>query len=147
MIKHIQNHVRSLNEFYKEDLSTNNIKYYNAYASFIDPHTISLDNGKSKERVRAKRIVIAVGQRPLYPGIPGDKDFGITSDDLFSLSRAPGKTLIVGTTQYALETAGVLTSLGFECTLMMRTPLLRGFDTNIVQRLEKQLEDHNAKFI
>jgi hypothetical protein len=28
--------------------------------------------------------------------IPGDKEFGITSDDIFSKKTAPGKTLVVG---------------------------------------------------
>ena len=30
------------------------------------------------------------------PSIPGAQEFGITSDDLFSLDKAPGKTLCVG---------------------------------------------------
>lgn len=36
-----------------------------------------------------------MGGRPRYPDIPG-AEYGITSDDLFSLERAPGKTLIIG---------------------------------------------------
>jgi len=61
-------------------------KYFNSYATFSDPHTISLDNGKGKvETVTADKIVIATGGRPSYPGIPGDKEFGISSDDVFSL--------------------------------------------------------------
>jgi thioredoxin reductase (NADPH) len=55
------------------------------YASFIDDHTILLDDGNKQEKVTAKDIIIATGGRPSYPGIPGDKEFGITSDDLFSL--------------------------------------------------------------
>jgi hypothetical protein len=35
--------------------------------------------------------IIAVGGRPKYPDIPGDKEHGITSDDLFSLLEAPNK--------------------------------------------------------
>lgn len=37
-----------------------------------------------------------MGCRPRYPDIPGAVEYGITSDDLFSLERAPGKTLVVG---------------------------------------------------
>jgi thioredoxin reductase (NADPH) len=40
--------------------------------------------------------VIAVGGRPRYPDIPGALQYGITSDDLFSLENPPGKTLVVG---------------------------------------------------
>ncbi|XP_077943719.1 thioredoxin reductase 2, tandem duplicate 2 isoform X2 [Gasterosteus aculeatus] len=45
----------------------------------------------------AKNIVIATGGRPNYPiGIPGAKEHGITSDDIFWLKKSPGKTLVVG---------------------------------------------------
>jgi len=44
----------------------------------------------------AQTFVIAVGGRPRYPDIPGAVEYGITSDDLFSLDREPGKTLVVG---------------------------------------------------
>jgi len=104
-------------------------KYYNSYASFVDQHTIKLDNGKGKvEQVTAEKIVIAAGGRPSYPGIPGDKDFGITSDDIFSLKKAPGKTLVIGASYVALECAGFLTALGYDTTVMVRSILLRGFD-------------------
>ena len=43
-----------------------------------------------------------------FLGIPGDKEFGITSDDIFSLPHAPGKTLLVGASYIALECAGFL---------------------------------------
>jgi thioredoxin reductase (NADPH) len=75
--------------------------------------------------------VIAVGGRPSYPGIPGDKEFSITCDDLFSLKKAPGKTLIVGASYMALEIAGFLTSMGYDTTVMARANFLRGFDQDM----------------
>ena len=73
-------------EGHKSDRSKLKGKYVNAYATLADAHTIQLDNGKGGiEKVTAEKIVIAVGGRPSYPGIPGDKEFGITSDDMFSL--------------------------------------------------------------
>jgi thioredoxin reductase (NADPH) len=73
-----------LNYTYESELGTEGVKYYNSYASFVDAHTIKLDNGKGKvEQVSANHIVVATGGRPSYPDIPGDKEFGITSDDLF----------------------------------------------------------------
>ena len=56
------------------------------------------------------------------------KDLAITSDDLFYLSKAPGKTLIVGASYIALECAGFLNGLGYDVTVMVRSVLLRGFD-------------------
>lgn len=83
----------------------------------------------------AEKIIVAVGGRPLYPGIPGDKEFGITSDDIFSLKESPGKTLIVGASYVALECGGFLHSLGYDVTIMVRSILLRGFDQDMAIRI------------
>jgi pyruvate/2-oxoglutarate dehydrogenase complex dihydrolipoamide dehydrogenase (E3) component len=39
--------------------------------------------------ITARRVLIAVGGRPQYPGIPGARELGITSDDVFSLEVTP----------------------------------------------------------
>lgn len=64
---------------------------------FKDAHTIvgTLKNGEEKI-ITAENILIAVGGRPKYPDIPGALEYGISSDDIFSLEKAPGKTLVVG---------------------------------------------------
>lgn len=46
--------------------------------------------------------MIATGGRPTYPDIPGAKEYAITSDDVFQLEKAPGRTLIVGASYIAL---------------------------------------------
>ena len=76
---------------------TNVICNPHRYATFIDPHTIQTVDKKGKEKkISARNIIIATGGRPRYPDIPGAKEFGITSDDIFSLPNSPGKTLLVG---------------------------------------------------
>lgn len=73
------------------------VEYVNANGYFKDPHTIAGVTKSGEEKIlTAKNIIIAVGGRPRYPNIPGAMEYGITSDDIFSLNRAPGKTLIVG---------------------------------------------------
>jgi thioredoxin reductase (NADPH) len=68
---------------------------------------------------------MAVGGRPQYPGIPRDKEFGITSDDIFTKKTARGKTLVVGASNVALECTGFLTALGYDTTFMVKSILLR----------------------
>ena len=148
MVKNVQLHIKGLNWGYKSDLIKMKAKYYNSYASFVDAHTVQLDNGKGKiETVTADKIVIAVGGRPSYPDIPGDREFGITSDDIFSLKKAPGKTLVVGASYVALECAGFLTALGYDTTVMVRSILLRGFDQDMATRIGTYMEAHHTKFI
>lgn len=122
-------------------------KYFNYYATFQDANTILLDNGKDQKTVTADKIIIAVGGRPSYPDIPGAKEFGITSDDIFSYPNAPGKTLVVGASYVALECAGFLTALGYDTTVMVRSILLRGFDQDMANLIGKHMELTHTKFI
>jgi thioredoxin reductase (NADPH) len=69
----------------------------------IDKNTIELTNAKGEKNIiTSDKILIAVGGRPNYPQIDGAREFCITSDDLFSLKKAPGKTLIIGASYIAL---------------------------------------------
>ena len=85
--------------------------------------------------------------RPKYPDIPGAKEFGITSDDIFSLSHNPGSTLIIGASYIALETAGFLKGLGIDVTVMVRSILLRGFDQQIAEKIGEYMETEGIDFI
>ena len=69
--------------------------------------------------ITAKYILLATGGRPRYPDIPGAQEYGITSDDIFSLPHHPGKTLLVGASYIALECAGFLAGLGIDATVMV----------------------------
>uniref|UniRef100_A0A0M3JDC2 Probable glutathione reductase 2 (inferred by orthology to a C. elegans protein) n=1 Tax=Anisakis simplex TaxID=6269 RepID=A0A0M3JDC2_ANISI len=80
--------------------------------------------------LRAKKFVIATGLRPKYPAIKG-AEYGISSDDLFSWKKKPGKTLVVGSSYIGLECAGLLRGLGFDVHLMIRSIPLRNFDQKL----------------
>ena len=95
----------------------------------------------------ADKIVIAVGGRPTLNEVPGLKEYAITSDDLFSMKTAPGKTLVVGASYVALECAGFLNSLGYDTSVMVRSILLRGFDQDMANKIGKYMEEHGVKFI
>jgi len=95
----------------------------------------------------ASHFIVATGGRPSYPGIPGDKEFGITSDDLFSLKKAPGKTLVVGASYVALECAGFLTAFGYDTTVMVRSIFLRGFDQQCANKIADHMKTFHTKFI
>jgi pyruvate/2-oxoglutarate dehydrogenase complex dihydrolipoamide dehydrogenase (E3) component len=92
--------------------------------------------------------VVAVGGRPKYPeDIKGAMENCITSDDLFSLSYNPGKTLCVGASYVSLECAGFLKGIGLDVTVMVRSILLRGFDQQMANIIGDYMEKHEIKFI
>ena len=96
MTEGIGSYISSLNWSYKVTLRENGIIYHNALAKFLDNHTVEATFKNNKKKIfSSRRFLIAVGGRPFYPSIPG-AEFAISSDDLFSLSSPPGKTLVIG---------------------------------------------------
>lgn len=147
MVSQVNNYIKSLNWGSKTDLRTKNVKYYNSFATFVDPHTLALDNGKGKvEQVTAKNILIACGGRPSYGDYPGAQECCISSDDIFWQKKAPGKTLVVGASYIALECAGFIAGFGFDTTVMVRSILLRGFDQDIADMIGTYMQKHHVKF-
>jgi|Transcript_23224 thioredoxin reductase (NADPH) len=141
-------HIRSLNWGFKAELMKAKVKYFNEYASFVDAHTIQLKKANGDLQTKtADKIVVAVGGRPSYPDIPGAREFGITSDDIFSMQKPPGKTLVVGASYVALECAGFLVAHGFDTTVMVRSILLRGFDQDMANLIGEHMSMYHTKFI
>jgi len=148
MVNNIQDHIGSLNFAYRTELRTKGVTYINSLGTFVDDHTIELTNKKGvKERKTAAKIIVATGGRPKYLGIPNERELCITSDDLFSLDKPPGKTLVVGASYVALECAGFLTGLKYDTTVMMRSIPLRGFDQQCAENICTYMEEQGTKFI
>uniref|UniRef100_A0A8D9BPN9 Thioredoxin reductase 3 n=2 Tax=Cacopsylla melanoneura TaxID=428564 RepID=A0A8D9BPN9_9HEMI len=144
LVDNVQKYIRNLNNNYEQELKKNKIDYFNVKAQFVDKHRVQITG--QENTVSAQNIVIAVGGRPTYPDIPG-AHLGITSDDLFSLNKDPGKVLLVGASYIALECAGFLNGLGYDTTVMVRSILLRGFDQDIANMIGDDLESRGVKFI
>eukprot|EP00937_MAST-01D_sp_MAST-1D-sp2_P000101 g101.t1 len=157
----VQNHIRSLNFAYRGGLRNAGVEYVNALASFggsaagCDDCGVRLDvrdaTGKVTD-VSAANVVIAVGGRPHVPGVadvPGAADLAVTSDDIFSLSASPGRTLCVGAGYVALECAGLLRGLGLPVTLCVRSVPLRGagFDKQCAAHVCDAMRAQGVRFL
>lgn len=141
------------------------MEYINGLGVFKDANTVHTVLKKGERTLTAKYFLIAVGGRPRYPNIPGAIEYGITSDDIFSLDKPPGKTLIVGAgcTFYflslwavtiiiiivldiGLECAGFLHGLGFEATILVRSIVLRGFDQQMANIVTESMQQRGINF-
>jgi thioredoxin reductase (NADPH) len=71
----------------------------------------------------------------------------ISSDDIFSQKKPPGKTLVVGASYIALECAGFTHGLGFDTSVMIRSIPLRGFDQDIAGRIVGFMKSEGVKFV
>lgn len=149
LVKVVSDRIRANNWIYRVQLNEKKVKLYTALACFVGNRTIktvSADNRKTELILHAKNVVVATGLRPRYPDIPGAK-YGITSDDLFSLSKPPGRTLVVGASYVALECAGFLAHLGFPVHLLIRSRPLKPFDQDCVKLILENLRESGVDVI
>lgn len=149
LVERVQNNIKSSNFKYRVELREKKVNYINAYAKFLDKHTLELKNKKGeKSQITGKTFIIATGERPKYPvDCEGALEHSITSDDLFSLPYNPGKTLVVGASYVALECAGFLAGLGNDVTVMVRSILLRGFDQEMAEKVGAYMAKKGVKFL
>ena len=144
--ENIKNYIRSLNFKYRVRLREKEVTYINKLAKFVDEHTIEATDKKGvTSTITSSRFLIAVGGRPTPLECEGG-DLAISSDDVFFLEKSPGKTLCVGASYISLECAGFLNGLGFDVTIAVRSILLRGFDRECSDRIEKYMEETGVKF-
>lgn len=90
-------------------------------ARFLDPATLAVNDPLAAEtrRIRARRIVIAAGSRPVVPPIPGlDQVAFLTNETLFDLAEPPAHLLILGGGPVGLEMADAHAGLGCAVTLV-----------------------------
>ena len=149
----IQAHVKSSNYNVGVKLKELGVDYVNAKGIVVDPHTVKYqykgEEKYSQNTVKAKNIVIATGSRPnlVYTGAGGNNssEHWVTSDDLFTLDEAPGKTLVYGGGYIGVECAGFLRDLGFDVTLLSFQGYLAGFDKDISSKVMADLKARGIK--
>ena len=160
--KNVTNYIRSLNFKTNSAFSQANIQSLNAFATFRNhddeagsphsssnaAHEICCENADSNEKwiVQAKNVIIATGGRPKIPDIPGAREFGITSDDIFWSKEDPGDVLIIGAGYIALECAGFFGKFAAangrrKPVMLVRSKVLRDFDADAVQKVVENMED------
>lgn len=124
------------------------VEYINAKGTLIDANTVhaKLKNGTERE-LKANHILLAMGGRPIYPDVPGALENCISSDDIFSLPEAPGKTLVIGAGYIGLECAGFLNEFGMDATVMVRSVVLRGFDQQMAGLITEEMKSRGVKFL
>ena len=134
-------YIKRLNGIYEKNLEKDHVEFIHGRASFVDQHTVSvkLDDG-SKETIKAKNILIAVGGHPNIPEIPG-ADLGITSDGFFEVKKQPKVAALVGAGYISIEMAGMFHALGTETHLFIRNDtFLRTFDPMIQEKVVAEYE-------
>jgi glutathione reductase (NADPH) len=115
---------------------------YETRATLVDPHTISLSNGKT---VTAETIMVATGSHPVMPHIPGIEHV-ITSNEALNLPQLPRHIIIVGGGYIALEFANIFSALKAQVTLVIRgEEVLTGFDDDVRVDIAKEMRNRGIE--
>jgi NAD(P) transhydrogenase len=124
----------------------NQVPLVHGQASFVDPHTLEVDLGTARRRVRAKTIIVAVGSKPYRPP---DIDFTHPrirdSDTILTLDSTPQTITIYGAGVIGCEYASMFRQLGVKVNLInSRDRLLSFLDDEIVDALAYHLRDQGV---
>ncbi len=93
-------------------MKKNKVTVYHGMGSFEDKNTIHIE-GKKKEKIGAKNIIIATGSKPAsLPFIEIDKKRIITSTEALELKELPKKMVVIGGGAIGLELGSVYARLG-----------------------------------
>jgi len=135
-------YVLRLNGIYERNLNNDKVEYIHGRARLTSKNEaeVTLDDG-SKQTIRAKKILLAVGGYPTIPqGIEGS-ELGTNSDGFFDIDRQPKKVALVGAGYVAVEFAGMFNALGTETHLFIRHDVfLRHHDPLVQETITKEYE-------
>ena len=135
--------VRNEIDVTRHQLNRNRVELILANASFIDPHTVSINqvDRRGQMYLSAANVVIATGTTcTMDPHIPFDGQRVFTSDDILTLNRLPRTLAVVGAGVIGLEYASIFAALGVRVTIIdKRAHLLPFIDGEIMDTLAYQL--------
>lgn len=106
-------------------------------AKLVSPWQVDVDG----RQIRAEKIILASGARPIIPAIPGIEEVEpLTSENLWQLETLPERLLLIGGGAIGCELAQAFQRLGAQVTLVEAMPqLMPREDADIAERLTQTL--------
>lgn len=118
------------------------VRYISGHAVMLDGKTAEVETSDGPVRVQAETVVIATGSKPFeLPFLP----FGgkvISSTDALSLTKVPGKLVVVGGGYIGLEIGIAFAKLGSAVTVVEAAErILPQYDAELTRPVSKRLEE------
>lgn len=130
-------------------INRNKVEFMQGKASFIDPHQLEIKSPDgSIKLVKSKFIVLATGTRPRLPEIPKGINLKVySSDSILNMEFIPKRLAILGAGVIGCEYVSIFANYGSDVVLIdKRKDLLRGVDTEIVDRLFQYMKRQRVEF-
>lgn len=136
--------IKKLNGIYESNWANDGIDLIHGTAKFISKNEldVTMKDGSGTVRYTAPHICIATGSWASKPTDITGAEYGITSDEFFSIKKLPKKMVFVGAGYISVELAGVMNALGVETHMFIRGPtFLRKFDPMVQETLTQHYID------
>lgn len=120
----------------------NKVSVVKGNASFESSNKLRVSNGKNVSYIDFNKAIIAVGSKPVELGnFKFDGKKIISSAEALYLGEIPKNLVVIGAGYIGLELGTVYAKLGSKVSIVeMEQQILSGFDRDIVDVLEKNLE-------
>ena len=129
----------------RHQLLRNNVELVHGAASFVDPHTLTLNfgEGRGQRVVTARFIVIATGTEATHdPQMPLDGSCVYSSDDILRMEHLPQTLTVIGAGVIGCEYASMFAALGVRVTVVDKRPRLLPFvDAEVIEALHYHLRE------
>lgn len=161
-VNNVQSYITKLNEKYEIQLGEIGVDFVNAEAKINSENQVQVELNGVNYTVKAKNIgkicgilsyllflVIATGQRQEYPNDFSNSNFSykrdsITNNEIFSLKKNPGRTLVLGGHFVAIEVASSLSRLGIEVILASQEGFLPFVDQFLMEKLLETMRNQKS---
>ncbi len=115
------------------------VDFKEGLASFVDSHTVKVDN----KTFKGKHFLIAAGAYTFVPPIKGiDKIDFITNVNIFNLKKKPKSVIIIGGGPLGMEFSQIFHHFGVKVTVLQRSErVIPKFDSMLGEELRKHLQE------
>jgi len=129
-------------------MDKNGIERVTGTGRIAGPDEVEVTGDAGRQRLKAKRILIAPGSRVAgLPFLEFDGETVLSSDDAVALGQAPESMAVIGGGAIGLELGSVWARLGTAVTVVEFLPRIAAtFDDDITQALQKLLQRQGLKF-
>jgi dihydrolipoamide dehydrogenase len=127
----------------------NGVSLYEGHGKLLSPDELEIETKEGLTRLRAKKVVIGTGSRPILSGPFVGHDRGVfTTDDLFDIAAIPESLLIVGAGAIGVEMASIMAGLGSMVTLLeVEKTILPREDGEMSAYVTRMLKRNNVRIM
>lgn len=124
-------------------LKRDGIPFVSGSAKFIDAHTLEV----AGKQIRAKKIFICTGSKPMVPPIKGLNDVAyLTNESIFELKALPETMIVLGAGAIGVELSQAMNRIGVSVSLVeMADTILPREDKELSDILRDKLEEEGVQ--